>query len=254
MLPLLLAGSANAAIPGDTDPTPTEPTTTAPAPPAAPPPLEQPPEPVTVILPSLPEETAPPSAPPGPPVDPPLAPASPTSRPAPLAGPIEAPKPPPPPPRPDAPLEQAGEPEKADEVVRAPTPDPALRAAVEEAEAVSTTVTNFALALRARAARSWATSEKTTPARIASEAQSAGSFTPPLPRAEPVASAVQADSVPAAPLLAMLMGMLILLVALTPEALVARVGLRTSDRMRGVAMGVGLAGLVAGLLLLLASA
>jgi hypothetical protein len=80
------------------------------------------------------------------------------------------------------------------------------------------------------------------------------SFVPPVQMAEPVASALQEDRVPAAPLLAILLGTVILLTALTPEALLAYVGLHTSDRLRGITMGVGLAGLIVGLLLLLASA
>lgn len=259
MLPLLLLGSATAAIPGDTDLPPQE-TITIPIPPTAPPPAE-PPEPVTVILPAFPGETAPrtppaaPVAPPPPPASVPPPPAS-VPPPAPPTPPASAPKPASPPRRDAAPEKAATE--AADTVVRAPKQDPAVRAAADEAAGVSLTVTRLVLALRARGARFWKTAQETpkqasSEAKTQAEARAVGSFVPPVPRREPLAAAVPEDRVPTAPLVAMLAATLILLAALTPAGLLARTGLPASDRLRGITMGVGLAGLIVGLGLLLMS-
>ncbi len=86
------------------------------------------------------------------------------------------------------------------------------------------------------------------------EARAEVAFVPPLPRRAPVAAAAEYDRVPAAPLLAMLVSMLVLLVAAVPQRVLANVGLGDLDRVQAVALVAGCAGLLIALGLLLSSA
>ena len=265
-----LAGGAAAAIPGDVDPPPQE-TTTVAAPPA-PPPADAPAGPVTVILPALPGNPKP-------------EPQSPTSAPPPLPPPLPPP-PPAPAPRTQAPVARQQPQEQtpaqtaagtgtgteprttpappASAVDKVVTPsrskvepvkaqDPDVLAAVEAATAAGETLRRLGLQLRGRA-RSSAREPKREAEQVSRgtlEAARIGSFVPPVTTPQAVA---EVDHVPTTPLLAMLVGMLVLLAAVTPERAAAAVGLHTSERTRAIAAAAGFGVMLAGLALLLGSA